>query len=388
MNDTQKKLLQHISSVLFQVTVNETVTEDEIREAEVQAVLGMLPLGSDKRLLQLVAQNVNIKYMHSWLHVLMASAGIPYCTLKGVTSAAFYPSPLLRTMGDVDFIVRKEDLNRANEVMEQVGCTKKQVLHDHHYTFFKDGIMFELHWEAPGVPEDKPKVAELLDDLIDEAEMKDGCMQATTFHHGLILLLHTGEHMLNKGIGLRHLCDWAVFEASFSDGEFRDLFEENLKAAGLWRFAQLLSLTSAKFLSAPKRPWMGEAEAELLTGIMDDILDAGNFGIKDKERINQAKLLTDRSSRSVGSAGVVRQFCRTMTEKALFEWPLCKEHKILLPVGWVYISARHVMRIRRGKRPQLHLASMLSGAQKRRKIYQEFRLFSVLNEEQRQEKKK
>ena len=104
MNDTQQLLLRHISSALFQTPVSEHVTEDEIREANVQAVVGMLPLESDRRMLQIVAQNVNVKYMHTWLHVVMASAGIPYCTLKGVTSAAYYPSPLFRAMGDVDLI--------------------------------------------------------------------------------------------------------------------------------------------------------------------------------------------------------------------------------------------------------------------------------------------
>lgn len=157
------------------------------------------------------------------------------------------------------------------------------------------------------------------------------------------------------------------------------LFEKKLKAVGLWRFAQQLSLTSAKFLSAPKLPWMGEAEDELLTGIMEDILDSGNFGVKDSERINQAKFLTDRSSRSVKRTSALRQFSKAMTEKALFEWPPCKEHKILLPVGWAVISARHLAKIRRGTRPQLHLKNMLTGSQKRRKIYQEFELFS--NEE-------
>ena len=381
MNNTQKKLLEHVSSTLFHVPVTDSVTEDEIWEAELQAVLGLLPLESDKRLLQLVAQNVNVKYMHTWLHVVMASAGIPYCTLKGVTSAACYPSPILRTMGDVDFIVRKEDLDRAGEVMEQAGCTREHYLHDHHHAFHKDGITFELHWVVPGMPEDKPKVKELLEDLIDTAKMKDGCIQASVFHHGMVLLLHTAEHMINTGIGLRHLCDWAVFEASFSDGEFRDLFEEKLKSTGLWRFAQLLSLTAAKFLSAPKLPWMGEAEDELLTGIMEDILDAGNFGVKDAERINQAKLLTDRSSRSLKETGALIQFGKAMTEKAFFEWPACKEHRILLPIGWVYISARHVARIRHGERPQIHLKSMFTGAQKRRNIYQEFRLFFDTNEE-------
>ncbi len=375
MNDTQKLLLSHISSALFQVLVTEPVTEEEIREAEAQAVVGLLPLGSDKRLLQIVSQNVNIKYMHTWLHVVMASAGIPYCTLKGVTSAAYYPSPILRTMGDVDFIVQKKDLDRADKVMELAGCIREDYLHEHHHAFHKDGVTFELHWKTPGIPENKPEVTALLNDLINRAELKDGCMQASAFYHGLVQLMHTAEHMVTSGVGLRHLCDWAVFAASFSDEEFRSLFEEKLKTVGLWRFAQLLSLTAAKYLSAPYLPWMGEAEDELLSGIMEDLLDSGNFGVKDSERINQAKLITDQGSRSIGKNGALCQFARAMTEKARFEWPTCKEHNILLPVGWAFISVRHVVRIARGERPKIHIGNMISGAAKRRKIYQEFRLY-------------
>lgn len=376
MNNTQELLLSHISSALFHVPVYEAITEEEIQEAEKQTVLGLLPLGRDELLMQLIVHNMNIRYMHTWLHDVMTSAGIQYCILKGVTSAVYYPNPPLRTMGDVDFIVRKEDLDRADEAMEQAGCTRRHKLHDHHHVYLIKDIIFELHWEVPGMPEDKPKIKELLDNLIDQAEMKDGCMQASEFHHGLVLLLHTAEHMINTGIGLRQLCDWAVFEAGFSDHEFRDLFEEKLKLVGLWRFAQLLSLTAVKFFSAPKLPWMGEADDNLLLGIMEDCLEAGNFGMKDDERINQAKLFTDRSSRSVGSNGVVKQLFRAVTEKAFFEWPHCKQYKILLPIGMAYVSARHILRILHGKRPPMHLKNMVTGAQKRRIIYKEFQLFS------------
>ena len=79
--------------------------------------------------------------------------------------------------------------------------------------------------------------------------------------------------------------------------------------------------------------------------------------------------------------GALRQFTKTMTEKALIEWPPCRKHKILLPVGWAVISVRHIARVRRGERPKLHLKNMLAGAQKRKKIYQEFRLFSDRSEE-------
>ena len=376
MTSDQKALLEYVASALFHAKTSAPLTESVIREAMAQAVFGLLPMKEDRRFLQLIAQNVNIGYMHTWLHELMREHDIPYCVIKGVTSAAWYPEPVFRTMGDVDFIIHEEDLERTVQVLNQAGCKHEEFHHAHHYAFEKDGYTLELHWNILGIPEGNTTLNKFLSDLIESAELKDGCMQATSFHHGLILLLHTALHLMNTGIGLRHLCDWAVFAASFSDAKFRELLEAPLQSAGLWRFAQLLSLTSAKFLSAPKLPWMGEAEDSLLTDIMEDILEGGNFGQKKPERINQAKLITDRTSHAGGTSGPIRQFMKAMTEKAYFEWPPCKRFKLLLPVGWGYISVRHLRRIHRGQRPRIHVVDMVTGAQKRRKIYQEFQLFS------------
>lgn len=46
------------------------------------------------------------------------------------------------------------------------------------------------------------------------------------------MLLHVAGHLINTGIGLRHLCDWAVFVAKFSDEGFCEMFEDKLKAVG------------------------------------------------------------------------------------------------------------------------------------------------------------
>ena len=56
------------------------------------------------------------------------------------------------------------------------------------------------------------------------------------------------SHMTSESIGLRHLCDWAVFVNSISNNEFVGLFSENLKSFGLWKFAQIMTATSEKYL--------------------------------------------------------------------------------------------------------------------------------------------
>ena len=48
---------------------------------------------------------------------LMEENGIAYVVFKGLAVARHYPEPFVRTMGDVDFYVPKEDFLRAVEIM-------------------------------------------------------------------------------------------------------------------------------------------------------------------------------------------------------------------------------------------------------------------------------
>ena len=52
-------------------------------------------------------------FSHQHLAEMMDSAGIPYVILKGCASARYYPEPLDRQMGDVDFLVDPGDLEAA-----------------------------------------------------------------------------------------------------------------------------------------------------------------------------------------------------------------------------------------------------------------------------------
>lgn len=375
MTKTQAQLLACISRELLQQPQDIQITAEMIEESEKQAVFSLLPLDEDDRWLHLLSQNMRSTYEHQWLHELLSSNDVSYCMLKGIVSASYYPDPDRRTMGDVDFIVYPEDMVRVSSLLEAQGYTRINEVHDHHVPFQKEQSILEMHWELSGMPADQPRLKELMANLIDKASLKNGCMQPSAFHHGLILLMHTAEHMLNTGIGLRHLCDWAVFCNSFANSAFTDLFEKKLKETGMWRFAQLLALTSVKYLSVPYQSWMGAADDTLLRDLMDDILASGNFGTKDPSRINEAKLMTDRHSRTVKRNSMIGQLFSTLTWKAYLEWPVCEKHKILLPIGWAYISLRHLQRIKYGTRPQINLKSTIAGAKRRRDIYEEFRLF-------------
>lgn len=391
----QKQLLELVSYALFGgEKKNTSMSPAVLKEARQQAVLTLLEIPPTispsfyTLQAQLLDKNLRVDDQHAQIHRLMKNAGIPYVILKGSASASYYPEPLLRTMGDTDILVATSDLSRVDAVLREDGfCIKNEDDHEAHCAYTKQTgsvcLSCEVHWQLAGIPEGKigEQIRVYLSDMITSAKphplLVGECMFPTDFHHGLVMLIHVARHLIHTGIGLRHLCDWAVFVAKFSDGEFCEIFEEKLKTVGLWRFAQLLTQLSIKYLNCPKKEWCGVGDETYLEKMMEDVLNGGNFGVKDLNRINQAKLMTNDAKGNVDNTGLLKQLYLTMNEKARRGMPIIDKVPFLLPIGWIYVGGRHLVRIVQKKRPRIHVKNMIDGATERKEIYKEFQLFEV-----------
>lgn len=207
------------------------------------------------------------------------------------------------------------------------------------------------------------------------------CRLPDKLHHGLIMLLHTASHLTSEGVGLRHLCDWVVFASALSDAEFREIFEKKLKRFGLWRFVQVLTLLGINYLGAPKRVWALEAveshkvDDTTLEGLMNDILSGGNFGFKDMNRYREIKYISDRSERTVGKSGILRQGFKTMKDKVRRDYKTLGKHKALLPVGYLAEGGKYIGLLLTGKRKSSSTKQMLKEAAERKKIYSSLNMF-------------
>lgn len=228
----QNRILSILSDTLFSRCVSaNTVHEDSdtnqlITEASAQAVLPLLALNNiptaKTQINAILAKNLNVIYEHAELHELLTSNNIPYVILKGCASAAYYDDPVFRTMGDVDFLVNPQDVDRAGELLESIDFARaaEDDGTGFHIAYHRDASTWELHRSVNGIPAGTcgDFVKSYLSDIIDTAvdcETSCGTIRISDpFHHCLILLLHTASHLTSEGVGLRHLCDWAVFANS------------------------------------------------------------------------------------------------------------------------------------------------------------------------------
>lgn len=387
LTESQNMVLLLTAAALFDpsIPIPQSADWDEIRkEAYMQTVPLPVFMEAEKHLPKetkqswkkqvhgVIANNMRVSYEHCELDRLMKKAGIPYVILKGMASAGYYGQLELRSLGDVDFIVGQEHMERAGKMLEEAGFTTKGDHGGIHIAYHRQPYsVWELHRDLGGLPNGLAgeKCRAYMNDIVEtalETESFYGSIRIPDpLHHGFVLLLHTAAHLTSEGIGLRHLCDWAVFYASLSEEEFVTLFEKPLKDCGLWRFACLLTLLSIRYLHAPKRLWAGDVDEVLLEAMITDIFDGGNFGKKDADRYRQIKYISNRGERTVDGKGVIHQLTDTLDKKAK------AEHKSRIGVLMEYAGL-----VIQGKR-NLDSRSTLKESEKRKNIYREFHLFEV-----------
>ena len=395
IDSNQKLLLELCSKSLFgkEYDLPETfncddLIEESIHQTVFSQIFSFLKENSiqdeDKLFSQIIAKNIRVEYGHNEVHKALSDAEIPYVVLKGAASASYYSEPILRMMGDIDILVSSENVSDADAILKSIGFVREGSLDaDNHIAYKRrDGLVCELHRAINGIPNNAAGdiIREHFNNIFDKAilhKLSCGyCIVPSQFHHGLILLLHTANHLTNEGVGLRHLCDWAVFVNNFSNEEFIDMFENSLKEVGLWRFAQLLTLCCIKYLNCDTKEWVGTCDFDLLDEMIVDILNGGNFGAKDTERYSHIKYISDRKSGEKSKKTPILQLFSSVNEKTKEDFKIVKKYKFLLPAGWVFTISKYFYLVIIGKR-RLDGVSTIYGAKRRKNIYEKFNLFEI-----------
>ena len=397
LSDVQRTLLRLLANSLFGAPPPDGLGDPAAlwREANIQGVfllalqnadVSPFPPEAQKELHDSVRSyltgNLRIARGHAELSGLLERSGIPHVIIKGFACSLWYPAPELRLMGDVDFFVDRQDVERTEALLLREGYEPEKLSHGFHHVFRKEGCRYELHFEIPGIPEGNAGDAcrACFRDLLERSSVRHtpfGEMRMpAAYHHGLVLLLHTAHHLTYSGIGLRHVCDWAVFVETLPEEDFLADYGDLLKALGLWRFACCLTDICVRYLGVTPKSWTQEADRELSDALLTDIFEAGNFGQKNVVRTREAHLIT--SGRKYRSR--IRRFFSVMLDMIYQKWPVSKKIKLLAPVGWAYYTLRYLWRAAMGKRPKPYVREALRGAQERTGLYDRFRLFDDTKE--------
>lgn len=363
IDKNQQALLELLKASLFgaEPVFPEDVDWDAVlQEAKDQTVVALaapaVPKEEAAKWQIPVAQNkaffVRILDEQTKLVKLFSDAGIPMVILKGCAAAMYYPVPMQRTMGDIDFIVPPDRLEEANQLMADNGYTFVSAA-PRHNKYTKNEIELELHNRYS---DDKWDIEPLIMDGLVHADTCEVYAKQfpalPTAANGLVLLDHIRMHLYN-GLGLRQIVDWMMYVHSFlSDNEAWERFAPIVREAGLETFALTVTKMSQLYFGLPDEvPWCDKADQDTAYQLLKTVFDFGNFGRKNRDDKPMEGLMMEATR-----SGLF-YFLQTTGENT---WEAYHKHPSLKPFAWLYQICRFAKRgtiaLIRGEKKKLNSA--------------------------------
>ncbi len=307
---------------------------------------------------------------------LLAENNVSVLILKGSSAAANYPNPQLRVMGDIDILVEPQNQRRTVELLQKRGYGKiLQENHTRHFNIKKGKIAVEVHKEIGGIsliqnPKTASEMRELLSDVLKNPTYTNGIPQLENKYLCIVLLLHKLQHFIHGELGLRQLCDWAVFVGNAVDDAFWQEEVPLLKSFGLYKFACVMTKLCHDYFKLPadRIKWCRPEDDRLCSEIMKLILENGNFGKKNRYYGKQMFVDIKYGNRFSVFYHRALAFARRNN-------PVLQSHPILLPFFPIFCLKAYKALEKKGERPKLELISIYKKSAHRQGIVKQLKPF-------------
>lgn len=204
-----------------------------------------------------------------------------YAIVKGQTIAALYPNPSLRMPGDVDFFVR--DYSSARQILQnQWQIQLPERLIEKEFAFDHGCASYEIHSSLIDMGSrrhqrywDQLMMRPFATVTIDGTPVPT--LEPTLY--AVYVFIHLFFHFIREGIGLRHLCDWAVLLHHYREQIDKNELEDMLKNLGFLRAYKAFGAILIDYLGLDWFPLeISEKDRSWTEKVLPDILYGGNFG--------------------------------------------------------------------------------------------------------------
>lgn len=283
---------------------------------------------------------------------------IPVIALKGLVLRNYYPSPELRTMGDADILVKKEDLARSKNLLKSLGYSVGEKLDRHisfHHKILKSYPSIELHWllNKDEITNQNMSFTNSVWENAIETKINSFTVLTLSPEDQIVhLLLHSVQHIMSTGFGLRQLCDLVLFiEGNETSIEWEHIIAK-ANQYGIHKFAvAILSACNKLFDMEIPAAFYNPCEEPYIDLLIDDIINAGVYGRRYESRVTSTRInkyieANDLESQEFKTRGLnIIRFLFPTPKKLGIQYTYAKKLPILLPIAWVHRGFHNIKRL-------------------------------------------
>ena len=279
----------------------------------------------------------NRKALYKEVITVLNQENISFISVKGFSIADYYPVPSLRTMGDCDLIVHRQDMPATMSIMRGLGFSGIDNKKAHDWECVRNDFLFELH---DSLVESADHINALQEQFFNQYDFFVNDGQLNWNFHFLYLLMHLRKHFMNSGVGIRQFMDIAVLLAYGPGFDWRWI-KEKLEELELSKFAKVcFSLIETWF--GVKSPFdCFDLDPSFSDTVTEKLLSNGVFGDNNKE--NQGNYERNVLNRRKGSLWLNRLLMLLRfafpSYSYMRSYPGCgyvDGRVYLLPVSWIH----------------------------------------------------
>lgn len=257
-----------------------------------------------------------LNYTQNQIYEVLEEEKIAYVPLKGAVIRDLYPEAWMRTSGDIDILVREEDVERAKESL--IAKLNYRVVKNNYHDIAMvspNNQLLELHFK---ILENEEKIDRMLGKVwnyvspVEEGKFRYEMTNEYLLFHSYAHMLY---HFINGGCGIRYVIDIWILEQKL-DFDVKKL-DEMLKVCEMNAF-----VAYARKLA---RVWFeGESHDRETSRMQMYIIEAGLFG-DTESKMKARKTKTEGKGRYLLQRIFIpyKEFCSS--------YPALEKYPILYP---------------------------------------------------------
>ena len=280
----------------------------------------------------------------------MEEAQVPYAFFKGCELRDLYPTPELRTMGDVDVLVRDEDMARTAAVLRELGYRKEEG-GSAVWVLKKDRFSYEVHRRlAFGTYWNKVDYEGYFAGAFSRLIPGEGSRRFfSPEDHFVFLCFHLAKHLNSSGAGIRMVMDLALFLKQHQREMDWGYLWEQARMLQMERFIKTILCAVKEWFGIPSEDdlvrekaadeWPVETATVLtLEKLAHYIMTGGIFGFERDDSIRRLRKGVDGRGKEAAILIKARAFWKLIfppLKHMTYFMPALEKYPVLLPAAWV-----------------------------------------------------
>ena len=280
---------------------------------------------------QAIAVNLNKANMFELISQKLSENKIPHMPVKGWYVRTLYPVPELRTFGDIDILIDKQDRQKTDEIFTENGYSVKDNW-EPTYSYDKGALRCEVHTELMDSDLGKgEQVITFFSDALKTAE-KDVSERYSPQKdlHLMYLFCHLAKHLYKGGAGIRMYMDIALFlKANSGTLDFERIYEDS-KKLHLDCFFKTVLLACSEWFQIDLPFEINDINPDNLEALKKYTFGSDLFG-----KTRDKSIISLRNDESGSKGSVLKDTLFPNAKKIEERYKFIKGRKYLLPLAWV-----------------------------------------------------